>query len=183
MSVTGLKGFNQSFVDNIIADSSHNAGVWVGESGGLGGIYTVKRNIFFNFSQTPACGGGEYSQAESSLCYRDMPMIATSTIGELLNANCNGGVCGNVSAPAAAKKACVNPDWYGFSPTELDALLLDTVDANVYNAPLDGPVRGLSSSLVSFWFVCDYEAACEPFVCNHDMLTFLLLVLLPALFL
>ena len=72
MTVTGLKGYNQSFVDNIVADSSHNAGVWVGESGGLGGVYTVERNIFFNFTQAAQCGGGEYSQAKSSLCYRAM---------------------------------------------------------------------------------------------------------------
>ena len=27
MSVTGLKGYNQSFEDNIVADSAHNSGV------------------------------------------------------------------------------------------------------------------------------------------------------------
>lgn len=37
MTLTGLKGYNQTVTDNIIADSSHDAGVWVGESGGLGG--------------------------------------------------------------------------------------------------------------------------------------------------
>ena len=106
--------------------------VWVGESGGLGGIFTVERNIFANFTQAGQCkatfvkafegninravsherhatawlspclssadlglrsdgmpglgGAGEYNQAGASLCYRSLQMIATSTMGELLNA-------------------------------------------------------------------------------------------------
>ena len=52
-----------------------------------------------------------YAQCGASLCYRSLAMIATSTIGKLLNASCTAGVCGNASAPASAKKACINPDW------------------------------------------------------------------------
>jgi hypothetical protein len=88
MTLTGLKSYNQTVTDNIIADSSHDAGVWIGESGGLGGVYTVERNIFSNFTEKGQCGRGEYSQAGASLCYRDMPMIATATIGSECSNHC-----------------------------------------------------------------------------------------------
>eukprot|EP01052_Picozoa_sp_SAG31_P006456 SAG31_NODE_297_length_18175_cov_68.266659_12_plen_186_part_00 len=113
------------------------AGVWVGESGGLGGVYTVERNIFSNFTQKGQCGGGEYSQAGAALCYRDMPMIATNTIGGLLNDTYLRGVCGNASADPPAKKACTDPAWFGFSAAELEQSLLTSVNANIYAAPLD----------------------------------------------
>ena len=111
--------------------------VWVGESGGLGGVYTVERNIFANFTQAGQCGGGEYSQAGASLCYRSLQMVATSTMGELLNATVIRGQCANASAPPAAKKGCIDPAWYGFSDAELAAPLLTSVNANIYSAPLD----------------------------------------------
>ena len=57
-------------MDNIIADSSHDAGVWVGESGGLGGVYRIERNIFSNFTQKGQCGGGEYLLRE--MIYHDI---------------------------------------------------------------------------------------------------------------
>jgi hypothetical protein len=137
MTLTGLKGYNQTVTDNIIADSAHDAGVWLGESGGLVGVYTVRRNIFSNWTRQGQCGGGEYSQQGGSLCYRSMAMIATNTIGGLLNQTYIRGACANASAPPAAKKACVDPAWFGFSSAELAAPLLTSVDANVYDAPLD----------------------------------------------
>ena len=137
MTLVGLKSYNQTVVDNIIADSSHDAGVWVGESGGLGGVYRIERNIFSNFTQKGQCGGGEYSQAGASLCYRDMPMIANNTIGGLLNATYLHGVCINASAPPSDKAACVDPAWFGFSQEELAAPLLTSVNSTLYSAPLD----------------------------------------------
>jgi hypothetical protein len=143
MTLVGLKSYNQTVTDNIIADSSHDAGVWVGESGGLGGVYTVERNIFSNFTQKGQCGGGEYSQAGAALCYRDMPMIATNTIGGLLNDTYLRGICGNASAPPSAKKSCTDPAWFGFSAAELEQSLLTSVNANIYSAPLDPKTAAL----------------------------------------
>jgi hypothetical protein len=143
MTLVGLKSYNQTVTDNIIADSSHDAGVWLGESGGLGGVYTVERNIFSNFTEKGQCGGGEYSQAGAALCYRDMEMIATNTIGGLLNETYLKGVCGNASAPPSAKTACTDPAWFGFSPAELQQPLLTSVNSNLYTAPLDPKTAAL----------------------------------------
>jgi hypothetical protein len=83
------------------------------------------------------CGGGEYSQAGASLCYRGVTAIASDTLGQLLNQTVVRGVCANASAPHSAKKACVDPAWYGFSSAELAAPLLSSVNSNLYEAPLD----------------------------------------------
>lgn len=83
------------------------------------------------------CGRGEYSQAGASLCYRDVTAMASDTLGQLLNQTVVRGVCANTSAPPSAKKACVDPAWYGFSAAELAAPLLSSVNSNLYDAPLD----------------------------------------------
>lgn len=79
------------------------------------GLYTVERNIFSNWTRKGKCGGGEYSQQGASLCYRSMPMIATNTIGGLLNMTYIRGVCANTSAPPIAKKTCVDPKWWAIA--------------------------------------------------------------------
>jgi hypothetical protein len=127
MVAIGLKGYNQTFTDNIVADSSHNAAVWIGPSGDLTlGLISVLRNILSNFSADghASCGRGEYSQSGSSICYRDLPMVATATVGSQLNAT-------------TGAKAKVNPDWFGFSSSELEKPVLSMVDQNVYYAPLE----------------------------------------------
>jgi hypothetical protein len=68
-----------------------------------------------------------------------MPMIATSTMGELVNSTYIRGQCANASAPPSAKKGCVDPAWLGFSAAELAQPLLISVNSNLYSAPLDDP--------------------------------------------
>lgn len=62
MTLTGLKSYNQTVTDNIIADSSHDAGIWIGQSGGLGGGFVVERNIFSNFTQKGQVGAATDSR-------------------------------------------------------------------------------------------------------------------------
>ena len=70
-------------------------------------------------------------------------MIATNTIGGLLNDTYLRGICGNASAPPSAKKSCTDPAWFGFSAAELEQSLLTSVNANIYSAPLDPKTAAL----------------------------------------
>ena len=85
VTVTGLKGYNQTFCDNIVADSTLNGGIFMGPSGGLTlGLMHVDRNIFTNFTGGDSklgCGGGEYTHSNTALCVRNMPTIAKGSVG------------------------------------------------------------------------------------------------------
>jgi hypothetical protein len=133
----------QTFSDNVIADSGITIGVWVGQSGGLVGAVSVIRNVFFNFSAAAQCGGGEYSQANGSLCYRDLAVIASATVGQSVDDLCLGGVCGNASAPVSAKVGCIDPTWYGFDTEQLAEPVLVEVDSNLY----EGDVGNASTQM------------------------------------
>ena len=122
---TGLKGYNQTMQDNIIADSELNGGVFVGPSGGLTlGKISVRRNIFSNATGGHAikCGGGTYTHS-NAICVRDVDMVATSTVGARLD---------SVHGP----KDKVNPAWFGFNSEQLAGPILATLDFNLYDAPL-----------------------------------------------
>ena len=132
-----LKGYRQTFTDNIIADSSLSGGIWIGESGGFSlGEARVLRNIVVNQSKSvkgPWCGSGETSQSEGSLCYRNYDVVAVATVGDRLNAS-----TGNASK--------TNPGWWNFTAVEKAMPAVVTVDRNVYSAPLE-PVNSTLRSL------------------------------------
>ena len=134
MGITMLKGYRETFTDNIVADSAMGSGIWIGQSGGFSlGAATCERNILTNWSLGVSCGGGETSQSDGTVCYRDYEVIATSNVGQLL-------------LDAATNATKLNPAWWGFSAAESALPAVISVDRNVYDAPLE-PANGTIRTL------------------------------------